>query len=243
MLCSIKRSRTTSALSRGVRRVFSKLNYALLYPSKSPIVPFQTFVTTLKEDDKSVIQKLGLKEVAAFYIHSEESKVIPEDMAQLINEAKEEAVSLQTDEQKQTTRKRQSLHLRQNPMKKEYLMGQGLAVTIDDDFQEFLSYGEKMVEATPFSSVTSINEVHTIGSLCRLNITNQNLQNNKRTLMTLEGSEKIRLYRELTQNEQFELFEKVREERLRDLREKTDNVSKLKQHNQFSDFTVDSLKR
>jgi len=243
MLCSIKRSQTTAALNRGVRRLFSKLNYALLYPSKSPIVPLQTFVTTLKEEDKSVIQKLGLKEVAAFYLNNEESKVIPEDIAHLISEAKEEAVVMMTEEQKQTTRKRQSNHLRHNPMKKEYLMGQGLAVTIDDDFQEFLSYGEKMSEATPFSAINSINEVQTIGSLCRLNITNQMLQNNKRTLMTLEGFEKIRLYRELTPNEQFELLEKSREDRLRDLKEKTDNVSKLKQHSQFSEFTVESLKR
>jgi hypothetical protein len=111
MLSCIKKSRTSSLVSRGAKRLFSKLNYGLLYPSKSPIVPFQTFVTTLKEEDKSVIQKLGLKEVAAFYVNSEENKLIPEDMAHLISEAKEEAVAMQTEEQKQTARKRHSLYL------------------------------------------------------------------------------------------------------------------------------------
>ena len=243
MLCRIKKSQSSVSLTRGIRRMFSKSsNFTLLYPSKTPIVPFQTFVTTMKESDRNTIQKLNIKETAAFYMNSEESRQVPEDIMKLIQEAKEETVRMQTEDQKNSSKKKQTLLPKQNPTKKEFIMGQGIAVTLDDNFQEFLNHGEKAQEPSPFSSVNNINEVHTIGSICKLNITNQSMHNNKRILMTLEGQDKVRLYRELADNEIFEFLERSREERVKDLKEKYDNVIRLKQHSQYSEFNHETLK-
>ncbi len=127
-------------------------------------------------------------------------------------------------------------------MKKENLVGQGLALTLDDNFQEFYNLGEKMEEGHAFGQIGSLDSLHHVGSLCKLSLTPQTIHQNKRVLMTLEGQDRIKLGRDANEEELLHYFERCQEEKLKELRDKIDNIEKLKLNHQLTDTTPDSIK-
>ena len=67
----------------------------MLYPAKTPIFPLQTFISTLRENDKQNLQKLSIKDVAACYIKSpEDENFISQEIKDLISESHTELASL-----------------------------------------------------------------------------------------------------------------------------------------------------
>jgi hypothetical protein len=73
----------------------SRVKYAMLYPSKTPIFPLQTFISSLKENDKQNLQRLSVKDVAACYIKSpEDEKFITSEIKDLIAESHQELTGL-----------------------------------------------------------------------------------------------------------------------------------------------------
>lgn len=127
-------------------------------------------------------------------------------------------------------------------MKKENLMGQGLALTLDDNFQEFYSLGERIEDGLPLGTVKRLEEVHLTGSLCKISVTTQSMHQKKRTLLTLEGVDRINVTKELEENELMEFFERNKEDRLKDMKERIENVAKLKANAQLTDTTPDALR-
>ena len=45
-------------------------------------------------------------------------------------------------------------------MKKENLMGQGIALTLDDHFQEFYNLGERVDEGHAFGTINNLDDIH-----------------------------------------------------------------------------------
>ena len=60
-------------------------------------------------------------------------------------------------------------------MKRENLMGQGIALTLDDHFQEFYNLGERVEEGKAFGTVNNLEDVHSIGTICKLTLTPQTI--------------------------------------------------------------------
>lgn len=127
-------------------------------------------------------------------------------------------------------------------VKKENLFGQGLALTLDDNFQEFYSMGERVEDGHVFNMFSKFDELHKVGSLSKLTLTPQTVHQKKRNLMTLEGQERIKLDRQATDEEVVAYFERCREDKLKDLKERIENIEKLKANHQLMDTTPESLK-
>lgn len=100
-----------------------------------------------------------------------------------------------------------------------------------------------MEDGASLNSVLSLDEVHKVGTLSKLTLTTQNYYaGKKRNLMTIEGSERIKLGGELDSNTYMEFFQKSRDERIKDLNTKLENAARLKNHNQFYELSPDTLK-
>lgn len=126
--------------------------------------------------------------------------------------------------------------------KKENLFGQGIALSLDDNFQEFYNLGEKMEEGHAFGQIGSLDSLHNVGTYCKLTLTPQTINQNKRTLMTLEGQERIKISGEASEQEVLAYFEKCKEEKLKELKERIDIVEKLKENAQVTKDTTDIIK-
>lgn len=111
-----------------------------------------------------------------------------------------------------------------------------------DDFQEFFGPGERIGEGKEFSQYKGIHDVHRVGSLTRLTTTPQNINDQKRALLTLEGVERIRLKKELNETEIIDFFDQSKEGKIQELRERIENVIKLKANDQITDHSLDDLK-
>ena len=80
-----------AGFGRGLKRKISKSNFVLMYPSRMPVFPIQTFISSLKDDDKNSLSKLAAKEVGAFYIRDrDDNKSIDSEILKIIDNAKEE---------------------------------------------------------------------------------------------------------------------------------------------------------
>jgi len=257
MLGRVKRTKLARALGDGLSRAFCKSNLVVLYPSKTPIFPLQTYITDIKEEDKLMINRLGAREAGVFYRKPRsEEEVLPDAEMQkfleLFQKAKQEADELLSTKLKDKEgqadasgkeRKKKLLPPKVPPMNKEHLRGQGLAMTLDENFQEFYNLGEKIDESAPFPYIKNLSDVHEVGSLCKLTITQQNIHQRKRNLMTLEGIERIRLVKQLDESQLIEYFEKNRQEKINDLKENIENVSKLRMNAQLTENTPETLKK
>ena len=81
------------------RTVGGKGNLCLVYPAKIPIFPFQSFISTIREEDRTVINKLNIREAGAFYVKSgHEEGVIPEQYRDIVTEARKELITLLSSE-------------------------------------------------------------------------------------------------------------------------------------------------
>ena len=127
-------------------------------------------------------------------------------------------------------------------MKKENLMGQGIALTLDDHFQEFYNLGERVDEGHAFGTINNLDDIHEIGTVCKLTVTPQTIHQNKRFLMTLEGQERIKLGRFANEQESVSFFEKCREDKIKELKDRVEGVEKLRLNHQFIETTPESLK-
>jgi hypothetical protein len=84
----------------GVARAFSrqlggKGSLCLVYPGKMPVFPFQSFISTVREEDRNVINKLNVREAGAFYVKTGlEEGVIPEQYREIVTEARKELIAL-----------------------------------------------------------------------------------------------------------------------------------------------------
>lgn len=100
MLNQVRRPKLTAGFGRGIKRRIGKSNFALLYPSKMPIFPIQTFITSLRDDDRLSLQKLGVKEVAAFYAKEDDERdSIDDSILKVIDEARQEVSELLAEEE------------------------------------------------------------------------------------------------------------------------------------------------
>ena len=71
-----------------------------MYPSRMPVFPIQTFISSLKDDDKNSLSKLAAKEVGAFYIRDRDNnKSIDSEILKIIDNAKEEVKTMIDDEE------------------------------------------------------------------------------------------------------------------------------------------------
>jgi len=100
-----------------------------------------------------------------------------------------------------------------------------------------------MEDGAPLNSVLNLDEVNRVGTLSKLTLTTQNYYaGKKRNLLTVEGSERIKLVGELDSNTYLDFFQKSRDERIKDLTTKLENATRLKHHNQFYEVSPDALK-
>lgn len=96
MLQSVRRYHLAKSFGRRLARRSSDVSkHALMYPTKTPIFPFQTFISTLKSDDEAAIAKLNVNEAAAFYIrNNEDHPEVDQEVLEIFGSAKEELASL-----------------------------------------------------------------------------------------------------------------------------------------------------
>lgn len=99
-----------------------------------------------------------------------------------------------------------------------------------------------MDDGQAFSQVSDLKDVVTTGSLCRMTLTPQVIFQKRRVLITLEGIDRIKLVKELSDSELEGFFEKVKQEKVKELDEKLENALKLKQNNQIITSSIDQLK-
>ena len=73
----------------------SRAKYALLYASKTPIFPLQTFISSIRENDKTNLQRLSIKDVAACYLKTPEDETfVTQEIKDLIAESHNELKQL-----------------------------------------------------------------------------------------------------------------------------------------------------
>lgn len=249
MLCRSRQLKRAIRAPRKLSRLTGQARHALLYPSKTPVFPFQSFISTVRAEDEAVISRLNVREAAVFYLRSEQeiSEVDPQ-VLDLFREAKEELTTL-LEEQKAEAKDKEKGRRRPAPpvpkyhgMKKESLIGQGLALTLDDNFQEFYNLGEKMEEGMAFSSIKSLEEVHATGSLCSMVLTPQEILQKRRCLITFEGIDRIKLVKELQEVDLEPFFERVKDEKITELKEKLENATKLHLNNQIVTANTETIK-
>lgn len=97
MLQSVRRSHLAKSFGRKLVRKSSEsvIKHALLYPSKTPIFPFQTFISTLKSEDEAALNRLNVTEAAAFFVRSGDAEVeVDQGVLDILRNAKDELVTL-----------------------------------------------------------------------------------------------------------------------------------------------------
>lgn len=100
-----------------------------------------------------------------------------------------------------------------------------------------------MDDGQVFSNIESLNEVYQVGSLCKMTLTPQEIFQKKRTLITLEGIDRIKLLKELSDTELEGFFQKAKEAKIQDLNYKLDNAIKLKQNNQIVTTSAEHIRK
>jgi hypothetical protein len=99
-----------------------------------------------------------------------------------------------------------------------------------------------MDDGQPFSQIRDLKDIVTTGSLCRMTLTPQMIFQKRRVLITLEGIDRIKMVKELSDGELEGFFERAKDEKVKELGEKLENALKLKQNNQIITSSTDQIK-
>lgn len=123
---------------------------ALLYPSDIPVFRFQTYASTLRNEEAASLRSLNFNQAAVFW--KKNNQPIPENFQELIKKAKEKTKEMQKESKSrksQSSSQNSDQNLSENSTLPElrrtdpsHILGQGLALTTATSMKEFYSEGK-----------------------------------------------------------------------------------------------------